>query len=242
MRLTERTKEQFGPYRKACGKIWCDAIKYGVASVPEAVHSLSPAKVVDSRCIAEGDEFCEWKVTWEEPIRLWNPKAWARVILQKELKEKQLEDKRFDELQKAHVHIQQLNVGLEAKVKERTTELEMANDRLKELDQLKTEFFNNINHELRTPLTLSLDAFNTLLTVSPSPQAQELIQTGLRNTSRLLFLINELLDLAKIDSGRVTPHKQCIDLSEISPGGCSKFRVFRKTTGTCSLDHRSCSD
>ena len=80
--------------------------------------------------------------------------------------------------------------------------MEASNRKLLELDRLKSEFFANISYELRTPLTLSLGALKTLQNFSLNPQCGQLVQSGLRNTSRLLFLINELLDLAKFDSGR----------------------------------------
>lgn len=102
-------------------------------------------------------------------------------------------------------------------------ELESSNKKLLELDRLKTEFFANISHELRTPLTLSLGTYKTLLTLAPSEDVRELIQTGLRNTSRLLFLINELLDLAKFDSGTAGIRKRCIDLAALVRGVAANF-------------------
>src|SRR2546430_8588918 len=91
----------------------------------------------------------------------------------------------------------------EARVSERRArqELEASHRKLLELDRLKSEFFANVSHELRTPLTLSLGAFKTLLKLSPSPECRELIQPGLRNTARLLFLINEWLDQATFEAG-----------------------------------------
>lgn len=94
-------------------------------------------------------------------------------------------------------------------------ELETSNQKLLELDRLKSEFFANISHEIRTPLTLAVGAFKTLLKSALGAEAKEVVQTGLRNASRLLFLINELLDLAKFDSGRTTPNKRCIDFAAL---------------------------
>ena len=114
---------------------------------------------------------------------------------------------------KAYRQIEELLAGLEAKVRERTAELGEANEKLTEMDRLKSEFFANISHEVRTPLTLSIGAFKTLLKSDLRPEANDIIHAGLRNASRLLFLINELLDLAKFDSGRATLKKRCIDLA-----------------------------
>jgi len=102
-------------------------------------------------------------------------------------------------------------------------ELETSHKKLLELDRLKSEFFANISHEIRTPLTLSLGAYKTLLKLSPSQECQELIRSGLRNTARLLFLINELLDLAKFESGRAELKKRCIDLAAIVRGIAANF-------------------
>jgi signal transduction histidine kinase/class 3 adenylate cyclase len=102
-------------------------------------------------------------------------------------------------------------------------QLEASHRKLLELDRLKSEFFANVSHELRTPLTLSLGAFRTLSERSSSPDTRELIQAGLRNTSRVLYLINELLDLAKFDSGGVALRKVCIDFTALVRSVASNF-------------------
>ena len=108
-------------------------------------------------------------------------------------------------------------------------ELEASNRKLLELDRLKSEFFANVSHELRTPLTLSLGAFKMLLKLSPGSECQQLIQSGMRNTSRLLFLINELLDLAKYDSGRAELRKRCIDLALLVRSVAANFESSQKS-------------
>ena len=421
LRLTPRTEEQFGEYRKSCGRIWCNAIKYGIASVPRRVHDLPPARIDDHGCIANGQDFCEWRFTWNEPRRTWNPaKPLARWILNKEIEgQKQSFQQQYDELNTANVELQDssakleesavalahrveqltalheagiafnsardyktwvqkalqaiiailhydraiisrfdrirqvtydaqlinvseeiatfansleipvtdpqsiegqvllqqmpllledihhewhrlhplnqqlvsltnaksfisvplvgkegvlgsltvdrkennslkpddlnlmitlanqlalalenvdaygeieaLNVGLETKVQTRTAELEAANDRLKELDRLKTEFFNNLNHELRTPLTLSMGAFKSLFKdVSISTEARQWILTGYENSKLLLDLINDLLKLAKLDSGHFKLQKRCFDLNAFIQGIASNFKASAK--------------
>jgi len=138
--------------------------------------------------------------------------------------------RKVNELTSLHRQIEEMNVGLEAKVRERTDELERlnkvlqsANEQLHELGRLKSEFFANVSHEFRTPLTLTLGTFKTLLK-SPLPaKSKALIGTGLRNTSRLLFLINEFLDLAKFDSGSMEVRKQCIDLAALVRAVAANF-------------------
>ena len=119
----------------------------------------------------------------------------------------------------------------QARVSERriSRQLEASNRKLLELDRLKSEFFANISHELRTPLTLSLGALKTLQTLSLDPECGQLVQSGLRNTSRLLFLINELLDLAKFDSGRVELRKRCVDMATVVRGVAANFESSQKS-------------
>jgi signal transduction histidine kinase len=102
-------------------------------------------------------------------------------------------------------------------------ELESSHRKLLELDRLKDQFFANINHELRTPLTLSLGAFRTLLK-SPLPQGSKaVVQSGLRNTARLLFMINELLELARFESGRADMRKASVDLAALMKNAAANF-------------------
>jgi signal transduction histidine kinase/class 3 adenylate cyclase len=102
-------------------------------------------------------------------------------------------------------------------------ELEVSNQKLLDLDRLKSEFFANISHEIRTPLTLTLGAFQTLSKTQLSEDASDLVKGGTRNASRLLFLINELLDLAKFDSGRATLRKRCLDFAALVRGVVTNF-------------------
>ena len=80
--------------------------------------------------------------------------------------------------------------------------LELTNDRLKELDEQKSDFFANVSHELRTPLTLSLGPLESLLKMEPTAEEEQHLQALHRNQLRLLRLINQLLDVAKVESGR----------------------------------------
>ncbi|WP_221029473.1 PAS domain-containing sensor histidine kinase [Actomonas aquatica] len=106
----------------------------------------------------------------------------------------------------AEKNLRDLNENLEQRVAARTAELEAANLKLTDLDRLKTEFLATMSHELRTPLN-SIIGFSSILErglVGPLTDEQHL-QIGLVNQSarQLLDLINDLLDVSRIDSGRM---------------------------------------
>ena len=96
---------------------------------------------------------------------------------------------------------------LEQKSKELTTataELRAANQRLQELDRLKDDFVSTVTHELRTPLT-SIRAFSEILHDNPDLDAEErqkFLHIIIQESERLTRLINQVLDLAKLESGR----------------------------------------
>lgn len=75
-------------------------------------------------------------------------------------------------------------------------------EQLKQLHQLKTNFFTNVSHELRTPLTLISGPINDLVNLHPKEKLLELVQ---RNTNKLKQLVNQILDVQKIDSLDIEP-------------------------------------
>jgi signal transduction histidine kinase len=109
---------------------------------------------------------------------------------------------------------------LEQKSKEleaATAELRAANERLKELDRLKDDFVSTVSHELRTPLT-SIRAFSQILFNDPDtdlPRRKEFLGIIVTESERLTRLINDVLDLAKLESGRAKWHVTTLDLREI---------------------------
>ena len=94
---------------------------------------------------------------------------------------------------------------LEEEVKRRTEKIEQQAEDLKALDKLKSRFFTNISHELRTPLTLILGPLSSVLDNPDelSPQTFSKLQTMERNGKSLLQLIEEILDLAKLESNKL---------------------------------------
>lgn len=105
--------------------------------------------------------------------------------------------------------LQQNQQRLETEVKVQTEQIRGQAEKLRQLDTLKTRFYTNITHEFRTPLTVIMGTAREIEelgkgnTASPVSKAMSLIQ---RNSKNLLRLINQLLDLSKLDSGSMKTH------------------------------------
>jgi len=108
-------------------------------------------------------------------------------------------------LEKANIELDRHRGRLEEEVKARTTELEQANRQLKELDQLKSMFIASMSHELRTPLnsiigftSITLDGLSGELNDTQRDQLQRVHKAG----KHLLSLINDVIDISKVEAGR----------------------------------------
>ncbi|MFT6559440.1 MAG: Na+/proline symporter/signal transduction histidine kinase [Sneathiella sp.] len=109
-------------------------------------------------------------------------------------------------------------------LEEATAQLQMANARLKELDSLKDDFLSMVSHELRTPLT-SLRAFGEILQDNPNvslAERKQFLGIIINESERLTRLIDQLLDLAKMEAGRM-------DWSLADVDAC---QVIREAVGT----------
>jgi signal transduction histidine kinase/ActR/RegA family two-component response regulator len=107
-----------------------------------------------------------------------------------------------------------LNVGLEARVQERTAELQAANEQLKQMDQLKSQFVAHVSHELRTPLTSMTGFAENLLSgvTGPINEKQEhYLQRITTNGARLARMIENLLARSSIEAGKIQ-----LSLAEVS--------------------------
>lgn len=106
---------------------------------------------------------------------------------------------------------------------ERRSHLETANhklaalnDQLQEMDQIKTQFFANVSHELRTPLALILGPLEKLLHQGGlSREQRQDLEIVDRNARLLLKQVNDLLDVSKLEAGRMTPNYAPGDLAQL---------------------------
>jgi signal transduction histidine kinase len=147
-------------------------------------------------------------------------------------------DRMAQQLEKNRSELEDLNRNLEFRVAEKTDtltrayerlqhsnqnlavanrELEEVNKKLKEIDKVKSDFISIVSHELRTPLT-SIKAFTELILMKPNmlPEKRDKLLQIINNESdRLARLINDILDLTKIEAGRLSWHITRVSLHDI---------------------------
>ena len=87
------------------------------------------------------------------------------------------------------------------KLRNRVRLVELETEKLKELDHLKSQFFANISHEFRTPLTLILGPVEQMLKENDDPKKHKTLSVMHSNATKLLTLVNQLLELSKLESG-----------------------------------------
>jgi Na+/proline symporter/nitrogen-specific signal transduction histidine kinase len=119
-----------------------------------------------------------------------------------------------------------------------TAELRAANDQLKSLDRLKDDFMSSVTHELRTPLT-SIRALSELMVDDPAmevEQRQHFLGIIVAETERLTRLVNQVLDMAKIESGHAEWHNADVDLRALVEQAIeTTHEVFRERGSTVVL-------
>ena len=124
-----------------------------------------------------------------------------------------------------------LSRDLEQKVHQRTAELEQANRRLQELDRLKSDFVATVSHELRTPMTSIRSLSESLLDglergdISRDVQ-REVLAIIVQENQRLSRMINQILDLSKIEAGAMSWELEPLDLGEVVAQAVSANRAL----------------
>ena len=112
--------------------------------------------------------------------------------------------------------------------------------KLLELDRQKTEFFQNISHEFRTPLTLTIGPLEEAIN-NNQPLDQEQSVVALRNCRRLLRLVNQLLDLQRLDAGKMQANFHPCNLRTIISQTIEAFQSYcLKKNIYLSTTYRSC--
>jgi hypothetical protein len=78
MRFTDRTLRQFGPYRRRCACLVCQSAQGIMVAMADRIHGLSQAEAIETSCIGNDDEWCQWTIRWQEESRSRN-RFWRRT-------------------------------------------------------------------------------------------------------------------------------------------------------------------
>jgi len=107
---------------------------------------------------------------------------------------------------------------LQKEIAAKKIELEAANKKLQQLDRIKSDFVSNVAHEFRTPLTIikgNVDLVNKGGLGSVEPAQKEMLDGAINIVNRLSRLVNDLLDIAKIESGKMELKKEPVEMNNI---------------------------
>jgi Na+/proline symporter/nitrogen-specific signal transduction histidine kinase len=125
------------------------------------------------------------------------------------------------------------------RIVEEASELRHVNEQLKSLDRLKDDFMSSVTHELRTPLT-SIRALAELMRDDPQmdeAQRQQFLGIVVGETERLSRLVNQVLDMAKIESGHAEWHNTDVDLRTLlQQAALTVAELFRERGATLALE------
>lgn len=164
------------------------------------------------------------------------PRLIGQILLELGLVDRETLDQVITEqISQLHAALRQSNMQLEERVKERTTDLQNALNKLSELNQLKSNFISNISHELRTPLThikgyLDLMADGTLGPLTPTQE--EALDVLLRAEGRLEQLIEDLIRFSFASRGEFTLHIDRLNIYELINAAVNRSLKFAKSKQT----------
>jgi signal transduction histidine kinase len=131
-----------------------------------------------------------------------------------------------------YVVLKQKGEAAEREIFLRAQEVQQANARLRVLDRMKTEFFANVSHELRTPLTLILGPVSRLAADPSASDEQRRSFEGMERNARLLLKhVNDLLDAAKVESGRMAVEYSEVDFAKLIRQTAANFDSMAKERG-----------
>ena len=137
---------------------------------------------------------------------------------------------RENQRKQAEEELSRLNLSLESRVRERTDELTQAKELADAASRAKSDFLSNMSHEIRTPLTAILGFSEALLSNDFDQQEREkLTSTIVRNSKHLQQIINDILDLSKIESGQ-------LELEYIDTSPFSIVAEVDSLLGVCARD------
>ena len=127
--------------------------------------------------------------------------------------------------------LQQRNIQLQEVVAERTSEVRAKVEELEQQQELKDRFFANVSHEFRTPLTLTIEPLEEVVrehSKSMDDQGRNLTEIALRNARKMLGLIGQVLDINRLDAGRVRLVVAEYDIADLLRRIAQRFQPWLK--------------
>lgn len=196
-----------------------------------------------------GAPSCVYEITWDRHRSLWRwfmgyiftrPRLLG-AIRRELLNKYEIIDKQNNHLRRTNQVLAnllkertELNLNLEANVAERTRTLEYTVERLKELDQLKSNFLSVTSHELRTPLTVIKAALSLLLTeghTMDEGRYRKYLNMAYGNCENLIKLIDDLLDFSRLESGRMALELKGVNLPLLIQNTLKDFQAAASCRG-----------
>ncbi len=118
-------------------------------------------------------------------------------------------------------------------VRVRTATIEQQKEELKSLDKFKSRFFANVSHELRTPLTMILGPLESLLASNTAEKSNEryFLKLMRDNSRKLLRIVNDILDLSKLESGKLELKEEQVALQQFLRPILAQFASFAESNG-----------
>jgi len=146
-----------------------------------------------------------------------------------EKKDRDLEERSKDltRMQRAMLHIMD-------DLKDAKDELERANKELQKIDQLKSDFVSTVSHELRTPLTVTREAISQVLDGvcgKINKEQKQFLFMSIEGIDRLARLINDLLDISKIEASKIKLKRELIDIVSLVKEVNSNFTLAFQNKG-----------
>lgn len=115
---------------------------------------------------------------------------------------------------------------LQKEIAAKNVELEAANRKLKELDKIKSSFVANVAHEFRTPLTIIKGNVDLVIKGGlgeVTPEQKEMLESAINVSNRLSRLVSDMLDVSKIESGKMQLKKEPLDINKIIEENLTSF-------------------
>ncbi|TQF70177.1 ATP-binding protein [Pseudoalteromonas luteoviolacea] len=135
------------------------------------------------------------------------------------------------EIHQAQQALKELNTELESRVNDRTAELHNTLQKAERANKIKSEFLSMISHELRTPLNGIIGALDLLAHCTLSNESKDLVYTASTSANHLITILNDLLDLNKIEAGKLELETVEFDLPALISDVVCTFSASAKEKG-----------